>query len=36
MRELAFLNKGISIILTDNTFKSKEYINKYEGDCRVC
>ena len=32
MRELAFLNKGISIILTDNTAaKSKEYINKYEG-----
>jgi DNA gyrase subunit B len=32
MRELAFLNKGISIILTDNTTsKSKEYINKYEG-----
>jgi len=32
MRELAFLNKGISIILTDNTSaKSKEYINKYEG-----
>jgi DNA gyrase subunit B len=32
MRELAFLNKGISIILTDNTSaKSKEYINRYEG-----
>ena len=32
MRELAFLNKGISIILTDNTSaKSKEYVNKYEG-----
>ncbi len=32
MRELAFLNKGISIILTDSTTaKSKEYINKYEG-----
>ena len=32
MRELAFLNKGISIILTDKTgAKSKEYINKYEG-----
>ena len=32
MRELAFLNKGISIILTDNTSaKPKEYINKYEG-----
>jgi len=32
MRELAFLNKGISIILTDNTVaKPKEYINKYEG-----
>jgi DNA gyrase subunit B len=29
MRELAFLNKGISIILTDNTTsKSKEYVNK--------
>jgi len=32
MRELAFLNKGISIILTDSTTaKSKEYINRYEG-----
>jgi len=32
MRELAFLNKGISIILKDNTTaKPKEYINKYEG-----
>jgi DNA gyrase subunit B len=32
MRELAFLNKGISIILTDRTAaKSKEYVNKYEG-----
>ena len=32
MRELAFLNKGISIILTDSTTaKPKEYINKYEG-----
>ena len=32
MRELAFLNKGISIILTDKTSaKSKEYVNKYEG-----
>jgi len=32
MRELAFLNKGISIILTDNTSsKIKEYVNKYEG-----
>ena len=32
MRELAFLNKGISIVLTDNTSsKPKEYINKYEG-----
>ena len=32
MRELAFLNKGISIILTDNTSsKTKEYVNKYEG-----
>jgi len=32
MRELAFLNKGISIILTDNTgSQSKEYVNKYEG-----
>jgi len=32
MRELAFLNKGINIILTDNTGqKPKEYINKYEG-----
>ena len=32
MRELAFLNRGITIILTDNTSsKPKEYINKYEG-----
>ena len=32
MRELAFLNKGISIILTDNTSsKPKEYVNKYDG-----
>ena len=32
MRELAFLNKGVSIILTDNTLsKPKEYINKYDG-----
>ena len=32
MRELAFLNKGVSIILKDNTSsKPKEYINKYEG-----
>ena len=32
MRELAFLNKGVSIILTDNTSsKTKEYVNKYEG-----
>jgi len=32
MRELAFLNKGISIILTDNTgSKSKEYVNEYKG-----
>ncbi len=32
MRELAFLNKGISIILTDNTSsKPKEFINKYDG-----
>ena len=32
MRELAFLNKGISIILNDLTgSKPKEYINKYEG-----
>ena len=32
MRELAFLNRGISIILIDNTTsKPKEYINKYEG-----
>ena len=32
MRELAFLNKGISIILTDNTTaKPKEYVNQYEG-----
>jgi DNA gyrase subunit B len=32
MRELAFLNKGISIILKDNTSsKPKEYVNMYEG-----
>jgi DNA gyrase subunit B len=32
MRELAFLNKSISIILKDNTSsKPKEYVNKYEG-----
>jgi DNA gyrase subunit B len=32
MRELAFLNKGISIILSDNTSsKPKQYVNKYEG-----
>ena len=32
MRELAFLNKGITIILIDNTSsKTKEYVNKYEG-----
>ncbi len=32
MRELAFLNKGISINLKDNTIsKSKEFINKYDG-----
>ncbi|MDC6482117.1 DNA gyrase subunit B [Pelagibacteraceae bacterium] len=32
MRELAFLNKGVSIILTDKTSsKVKEYINKYDG-----
>ncbi len=32
IRELAFLNKGISISLIDNTTKkSKEYIHKYEG-----
>ena len=32
MRELAFLNKGISIILKDNTSsKPKEFVNKYEG-----
>ena len=32
MRELAFLNKGVSIILTDNTSaKSKEFVNKYDG-----
>jgi DNA gyrase subunit B len=32
MRELAFLNKGVSIILIDNTSsKPKEYVNKYEG-----
>ena len=32
MRELAFLNKGLSIILLDKTGKKeKEYKNKYEG-----
>jgi len=32
MRELAFLNKGLSIILEDKTGKKdKEYKNKYEG-----
>ncbi len=32
MRELAFLNKGINITLTDNTTsKPKEFVNKYEG-----
>ncbi len=32
VRELAFLNKGINIVLTDNTLaKSKEYVHKYEG-----
>ena len=32
MRELAFLNKGISITLIDETSsKKKEFINKYEG-----
>jgi len=32
MRELAFLNKGLSIILIDKTGKKeKEYKNKYEG-----
>ena len=32
MRELAFLNKGISINLKDQTnSKTKEYINKYDG-----
>ena len=32
MRELAFLNKGLSIILVDKTAKKeKEYKNKYNG-----
>ncbi|MDA9624182.1 DNA gyrase subunit B [Pelagibacteraceae bacterium] len=32
MRELAFLNKGIKITLTDNTgSKIKEFVNNYEG-----
>ena len=32
MRELAFLNKGLTIILLDKTLKKeKEYKNKYEG-----
>ena len=32
IRELAFLNKGISITLKDNTLKnSKEYLHKYDG-----
>ena len=33
MRELAFLNKGLTINLTDNTgTKKKEFNNKYEGE----
>ena len=32
MRELAFLNKGINLILVDQTnAKEKRYENKYEG-----
>ena len=32
IRELAFLNKGVSIKLIDNTFKKpKEFIHKYDG-----
>ena len=32
MRELAFLNKGIGIVLIDNTgSKAKEFNNKYDG-----
>jgi len=32
MRELAFLNKGLSIVLIDKTGKKeKEYVNKYDG-----
>ena len=32
MRELAFLNKGISIVLKDeSSAKSKEFVNKYDG-----
>ena len=32
MRELAFLNKGIKIIIVDNSIsKPKEFINQYEG-----
>ena len=32
MRELAFLNKGLCVILVDKTGKKeKEYKNKYEG-----
>jgi DNA gyrase subunit B len=32
IRELAFLNKGINLTLTDNTAtKSKEFVHKYEG-----
>ena len=32
IRELAFLNKGISIKLTDNTLKkSKDFTHKYDG-----
>ena len=32
MRELAFLNKGINIVLIDDTgSKKKEYPNKYDG-----
>ena len=31
MRELAFLNKGLSIKLVDNRLKKKEQENKYDG-----
>ena len=31
IRELAFLNKGISVALLDKSLKTKEYVHKYDG-----